>query len=1019
MTSPIAVRSVSVSLKANFTSYLSATDKAAAATLALRQEMDLLAHSAGSLDLPAKKAAAAFDAEARAAKKATVTAGQTSTGLEKAKKSTDGLTDGIGKSTKATGGLLSELDKLAATSEGRFNHLVLGIGGLGVALGAAFGAAVKASADFDQQMSHVGAVLNTTGLSSKQTADQLDQLRQAAIKAGKDTSFSASEAAAAEEELAKAGVSTSDILGGALSGTLSLASAGTLELADAATYAARAMNIFGLSGDAVGHVADVLAAGANKSAADVKQLADAMAQGGLVAHSVGLSLEDTVGVLSAFADNALVGSDAGTSLKAMFQALQSPSEKSASIMQQLGINLYDAKGQFIGIVPFVQQLRTSLSGLTQAQRDAAMSQIFGADATRAATILYNEGADGIEDYITAVNDQGAASETAAKKMNNLSGDVEKLKGSLETLAITSGSGANSGLRALVQTADKALDVFSDLPGWLQSTLVYMTGIGGAGLLAGAGFLKARQSAKEFLTTLTEMGDGGAKASKFLSSIGKYAGYAGAAVLGITALYSGLKALMDWSDTTKPQVRNLEELSNTLLQFATSGKLTGQALSVLGPSVESWAEHFERVTLAQKDWAAGSKGLDEDMNELNKVLIEHLYNIEDLDTEYRQSQEDIGKLNGALADLVSNGHASQAALLFDNISGALIKQGYTQQQVNDLFGVYREKAEQAAAANSGVAKGFATAAGKAKVLAGSLEDAIKKGQTLTDVWNELNGALLATDQAMLDANEALAAVKKSFDDNGKAISGNSDAALKNRIVVGEAAKAAAKAAQTKYEETGSVEAANKVYDEYINQLRKVLHNAGLTDKQIDTLLNDYAAMPATVTTQINAAGLDAAHERVLSYTRSLNALSGRIVTTTVIVDTVTGKERETVHRGYEAKRWGGVRYAQTGLLSLGPADIYPAGDRPTYAFAERGTGGEAFVPRHGNYDRSMAILREAAAWYGARVAPAGHGWDGAAAGGGVTHNYNTTITPKYVSLGPAEYAAIEQRNAVKARVGRPQ
>ena len=66
---------------------------------------------------------------------------------------------------------------------------------------AAVGVAVVATARFDKQMSEVGAVANAT-------AGELDELRQAALDAGAATAFSASEAAQAEAELAKAGITT-------------------------------------------------------------------------------------------------------------------------------------------------------------------------------------------------------------------------------------------------------------------------------------------------------------------------------------------------------------------------------------------------------------------------------------------------------------------------------------------------------------------------------------------------------------------------------------------------------------------------------------------------------------------------------------------------------------------------------------------------------------------------------------------------------------------------------------------
>jgi hypothetical protein len=236
----------------------------------------------------------------------------------------------------------SELDRAAAKHPERLNKISNATGMLGIGMAVAFGAIVKSAMDFDRQMSHVVAV-------SDDGTQSLGAFRDAAIAAGRDTAFTATQAGQAEEELAKAGVSTADILHGALTGALNLAAAGTIDLADAATIAAQAMTEFGLSGRDVGHIADVLTAGANKSTADVSGLGMALGQVGGIAHQTGLSLEDTVGVLARFTQGGMAGEEAGTTLKQTLLQLQAPSKEAADLMKKLGINIYDANGQFIGI----------------------------------------------------------------------------------------------------------------------------------------------------------------------------------------------------------------------------------------------------------------------------------------------------------------------------------------------------------------------------------------------------------------------------------------------------------------------------------------------------------------------------------------------------------------------------------------------------------------------------------------------------------------------------------------------
>src|SRR4051794_39642746 len=99
-----------------------------------------------------------------------------------------GYVAGIGVAAKATQQFGGELERLGKDSPKRLHDITQAMGGTGLALLAIGGYAAKAAADFDKQMSHVDSVAQTS-------AGQLDQLRAAALKAGKETSFSATEAA--------------------------------------------------------------------------------------------------------------------------------------------------------------------------------------------------------------------------------------------------------------------------------------------------------------------------------------------------------------------------------------------------------------------------------------------------------------------------------------------------------------------------------------------------------------------------------------------------------------------------------------------------------------------------------------------------------------------------------------------------------------------------------------------------------------------------------------------------------
>jgi TP901 family phage tail tape measure protein len=300
---------------------------------------------------------------------------------------------------------------------GKLDEVSSAAGKMGLGVAAGFFYAVKSAADFDKQMSAVSAATHAN-------VQTMGQLRAAALQAGKDTQYSATEAAKGVTELGKAGVTSADILGGGLKGALALAAAGQMDVGAAAETAASAMNQFKLTGAQIPHIADLLAAGAGKAQGSVADMSAALNQAGLIASQTGLTIEDTTGTLAAFASAGLTGSDAGTSFKTMLQQLQAPSSKSKELMDQLGISAYDAQGQFVGITGLAGQLKDKLSKLTPELRANALAQIFGSDATRAASVLYEQGAVGIQKWIDKTNDAGYAASTAAKLTDNLSGDME-------------------------------------------------------------------------------------------------------------------------------------------------------------------------------------------------------------------------------------------------------------------------------------------------------------------------------------------------------------------------------------------------------------------------------------------------------------------------------------------------------------------------------------------------------------------------------------------------------------------
>lgn len=825
----------------------------------------------------------------------------------------------------ATRDFVGNLDK--AAKAGHLDAVANQAGRMGLGLVAAFGVAVGAAAKFDKQMSEVGAVASAS-------ATDLERLRQAALQAGKDTSFSATQAAQAEAELAKAGLDTAAILGGALKGSLSLAAAGSIDLAESADIAAKTMNVFGLEGADVGHIADVLAASANKSATDVHEMGEALKMGGLAANAAGMSMEETVGTLAAFADRALNGSDAGTSLKTSIMMLQAPSEKSKALMEKLGIAAYDSGGNFVGTARLAGNLQDALGGLTQEQRNAALATIFGADGMRAANILYTVGEQGIRDYIAAVDDQGAAAATAAAKTDNLMGDIERLTGSLETLAIESASTSSGGLRTIVQSADNLVSSLSSIPGPIQNTVVAVAGIGGAVLLAAAGMVKLKSATAPAVEELRKTGPAGVRAADGLEKTSKWAGRA---TVALVALQVGGAVLSSFMDELNPQI---EATVGGLKEWNRQGELAGEAARLFGKDAEDLSRSLS---------GTATNGFSQFMD----GITDFIFGIGGVSSPLDDAKERVQAFDASLSQMVQSGNADQAGKIVEEMAKR------ANVSVEDALKVLPEYA--GAVENAGRAS--ETAAGGVGAVGEAAKQAAEEVEKLNDAFDELFGIEMGLDQATLKYKQGLVDLKAEMVDGALTLNTNTEEGRNNTEAVLEQISKIKALRDARYEHGMVLDEANGKYVKDIDGLRASMLQAGYTETAVDALIGKYAAIPASVNTTV-AASTGGATNALSGFEKKINTIDGRTIT--VYARFTPQGNLYIPGQGTQVRRWGGItQHAQDGLLR--DAAVYSPQGPARYAFAEPATGGEAFIPRFGDTDRSLGILDRAAGWYGKTLA----------------------------------------------------
>lgn len=725
-----------------------------------------------------------------------------------------GAINGLKTLGQATKDSAREVDKWSAKHEESLETVGKGLTTFGLLAAGGATLAVKKFADFDKQMSSVQAATH-------ETETNMGLMRQAAIDAGADTAFSATEAAGAIEELAKAGVSTADVLGGGLGGALSLAAAGNLDVASAAEFAASAMTQFELSGKDIPHIADLLAAGAGKAQGSVQDMGLALSYAGVPAKGLGVSIEETTGAIAMFASNGIIGEKAGTALRSMFVSMVNPAGKTAKLMDELGISFENGNGEFIGLADAAGVLQTQLAPLPEMQRNAALAQIFGNEALGAAQSLYAGGADKVREWTNAVNDSGYAADTASIMQNNLAGDLEKLGGAFDTVFIQSGGAANDALRGLVQTAEGFVDAVGQIPAPVLGIGTVLAGVAGGAALLAAGAINVLPKIRDTRDALKDLGITGRDTGKKIDTTG----------LSFTTIDAAM------SKTDK-----------TMRLAAQGGKLLGRAMTGVGASLVAAGilAHFQgsaksideytQAILRAKDATSGESPFNSDFFDIDFMGVDAVKGIEDAFaqikdvriegggigdwvndavfnlTGYKSSinavEEALGQYDSAVAGLASGGNTEAAATAFTAAAKAGDAQGMSLKEVSDQFPLYLDHLR-SVASESKIAvsdqemlewalSGIAPAAVSAASGLGGVEAAMSEvGAEAEEAAASLEDILAAMfelgrdTRSVIEAEDALTGslktLKDSVKENGKEFEGNSKAALANReALVGVAA-----------------------------------------------------------------------------------------------------------------------------------------------------------------------------------------------------------------------------------------
>lgn len=316
------------------------------------------------------------------------------------------------------------------------------------ALAAVGVSAVKTGAEFDKAMSQVAATMGTT-------TDEIQNLRDFAKEMGSTTQFSATQAADALNFMALAGYDAETSMK-MLPNVLNLASAGTMDLATASDMVTDAQSALGLRLDETTELVDKMAQTASKSNTSVSQLGEAMLTIGGTAKALKGGTTELSAALGILADNGIKGAEGGTALRNVLLGIQG--DKFEKTFGALGVEAYDAQGNLRSLKDILSDMDSVMEGMTEQEKTQLINKTFNRQDLKTVNALLGTTTDRWDELTNSIdNAQGAAQKMAETQLDNLTGDVTKLKSAWEGFQINLSEKINPALRVATQLLTKLVD----------------------------------------------------------------------------------------------------------------------------------------------------------------------------------------------------------------------------------------------------------------------------------------------------------------------------------------------------------------------------------------------------------------------------------------------------------------------------------------------------------------------------------------------------------------------------------
>lgn len=590
--------------------------------------------------------------------------------------------DASGKRIETTAGRMVRSAQVNAAEWRTVGQTLAVLGGAGVA---ALGASAAAAISWESAWA--GVLKTVDG-----TATELERLEGGLRTMARSLPASHTEIAAVAEAAGQLGIRVNDVAA-FTKVMIDLGETTNLSAEDAATGLARFSNVMGTAASDVDRLGATIVDLGNNYATTEREILEMSQRLAAAGKVVGLSESEVMALATAMSSVGIEAEAGGSAISrvmiAIAKSVDTGGERLDAFARAAGMSAeqfqaawrQDAVGALVDVVGGLGNLTAAGEGAFEMLDELGLKEVRVTNAMLSMAAAGDLVSSAVDLANTAWDENTALVEEASKRYDTAEAKISMARNSITDAAIEMGSHLLPVLSEVAEAVAGVAEWFGNLPDPLQRAVTGLGGIASVAALGAGGLALMVPRALETLDAFQKIGAVSPRVATGLTRIGGAALRIGGAAAGIGLVGVALAKIaeasyMDRIDKGMGRVaESIAEASATANASALDGLFRDANGDDLIEGVNDLGSALERTF--NKNW-------EQSFNDWGSNLMHSLTGVEG-STQHLEGTW--SRMDQQLVDMVSGGHADQAAAVFEMIGDAALANGVSIERLNEIFPLY--------------------------------------------------------------------------------------------------------------------------------------------------------------------------------------------------------------------------------------------------------------------------------------------------------------------------------------------